>query len=349
MQHKPVQHALQAHFSLDPRRLDFIARFVIALLKVRTVNLAQISTALGGHALLDSNAKRARRFLEFDLAQAAVAHFVLSFLAGQDKLILCMDRTNWKLGSVSINFLVVAVAYRGIALPIAWVNLDKDGNSSQAERKALFARVLKLVPSTRIVGFTADREFIGETWFKALLEHGVNPVIRIKKDTTIQHRQQTAPACLWFHRLKPGDVFELSKARVMGIRVFVIGTLTPKGEFLLVVTTKRPSRALEVYARRWDIETLFGAFKSRGFNLEDTRVTDPLRSERLFALLVLALVWALRVGEVVSNRKPTPIRGNGRPVRSLFRVGLDCLRHILLSGRSEGLVLHDVVPLLSGS
>lgn len=348
MQHKPVQHALQAHFPLDPRRLDFIARFVVALLKVRTVNLAQVATALGGHALLESNAKRARRFLDFDLAQEAVARFVLSFIH-EDKLILCMDRTNWKLGSVSINFLVVAVAYRGIALPIAWVNLDKEGNSSQAERKALFARVLKLVPATRILGFTADREFIGETWFKALLEHGVNPVIRIRKDTTISHRQKTAPAWAWFHTLKPGDVLELSKARVMGIRVFVIGTLTPKGEFLLVVTTRRPSRALSIYARRWDIETLFGAFKSRGFNLEATKVTDPVRSERLFALLVVALIWAVRVGEVVSSLKPTPIRGHGRPVRSLFRVGLDCLRHILLSGRSDGLVLDDVVPLLSGS
>lgn len=348
MQHKSVQHALQVQFRLDPRRLEFIARFVVALFKVRTVNLAQIATALNGHALLESNAKRARRFLEFDLAQDTIARFVLSFIH-DEKLVLCMDRTNWKLGLASINFLVVAVAYRGIALPIAWVNLDKDGNSSQAEREALFVRVLRLVPAARVTGFTADREFIGETWFKALLENGVNPVIRIKKDTTISYRQKTAPAWAWFHALKPGDVFELSKARVMGIRVFVVGTLTPKGEFLLVVTTKRPSRALCIYARRWDIETLFGAFKSRGFNLEATHVTDPVRSERLFALLVVALIWAVRAGEFLTSRKPTPVRGHGRPLRSLFRVGLDCLRQILLSGRSDGLVLHDVVPLLSGS
>jgi len=348
MQHNPVQHALHPHFPLDPRRLEFIARFVVALLKVRTVNLAQISTALNGRALLESNAKRARRFLDFDLAQEVVARFVPSFV-GDEKLVLCMDRTNWKLGLVSINFLVVALAYRGIALPIAWVNLDHEGNSNQAERKALFERVLKLVPATRIVGLAADREFIGESWFKALLEHGVNPVIRIKKDTTVSHRSRTAPAWAWFNALQPNQVLELSKARVLGVRVFVIGTLTPKGEFLLVVTTRRPSRALALYARRFDIETLFGAFKTRGFNLEDTKVTDPLRSERLFALLVVALVWAVRAGEFVSSLKPTPVRCHGRAVKSLFRVGLDCLRQIVLSGRSDGLVLEDVVPLLSGS
>ena len=33
MQHKPLQDALKNHFRLDPRRLEFIAAFVIALLK----------------------------------------------------------------------------------------------------------------------------------------------------------------------------------------------------------------------------------------------------------------------------------------------------------------------------
>jgi hypothetical protein len=134
MQHKPVQHALQAHFHLDARRLEFIARFIIALLKVRTVDLAQIAVALNGRALLESNTKRARRFLEFDLAQKLVAQFVLS-LVPDEKLVLCMDRTNWKFGATSINFLVIAIAFGGIAIPIAWKNLGKDGNSHQTERQ----------------------------------------------------------------------------------------------------------------------------------------------------------------------------------------------------------------------
>ena len=37
MNRKPVRDALQAHFDIDARRLEFI----IALLKVRSVNLAQ--------------------------------------------------------------------------------------------------------------------------------------------------------------------------------------------------------------------------------------------------------------------------------------------------------------------
>ena len=73
------------------------------------------------------------------------------------------------------------------------------------------------------------------------------------------------------------------------------------------------------------------------------------RSERLFALLVIALVWAVRVGEFVSSLARIPLKKNGSLLRSVFRVGLDALRQILLSGCAGHLVLDDVIPLLSSS
>jgi Transposase DDE domain len=348
MQHKSVQQVLQAHFKLDARRVEFIARFILALLQVRNVQLSQIATALNGNAKLESNLKRAERFLKFDLAQRLIARFVLNFVP-EGQLVLVMDRTHWKFGHIDLNLLVIAIAHHGTALPIAWVNLEKAGNSNASERRSLLERVLTLVPAGRIQGFAADREFIGEAWFVTLLECGVNPVIRIKRDTMIQHRSKKAPAHVWFHTLERNQIQELGKARVMGIRVFVLATLTLEGELLVLVTSKRPSKALVIYARRWEIECLFSALKTRGFNLEDSHVTDAARSERLFGLLVLALVWAVRVGEWVTRWRPIPIRHHGSPLLSVFRTGLDGLRQILLSGCSDGFVLDDLIPLLSGS
>lgn len=348
MNHKLVHNALKSHFTLDARRLDFIARFITAVFQIRSVQLPQLALALGGHAKLESNIKRARRFLDFDFSQDLIARFVLSFVP-DDKLVLCMDRTNWKFGMVNLNLLVIAIAHNGIALPIAWVNLEKAGNSNAAERKALLERVLRLIPTNRIQGFAADREFIGEAWFTSLLEFGVNPVIRVKLDTVIQHRTKKAAAWVWFNALKQGEVFELGKARVMGIRVFVLGTLTTDGELLVLVTSKRPSRALSIYAQRWNIETLFGALKTRGFNLEGSHITSKERSERLFGLLVIALVWAVRVGELISRVNPLRLKTHGSPVRSVFRRGLDCVRQILLCGCADGFVLDDILLLLSRS
>jgi Transposase DDE domain len=348
MQHKPLQHILKNHFALDPRRLDFIAAFILALIKVRTVNLTQIGTALNGLVQPSSNARRSKRFLKHDFSQEQIAKFILSFMDSQ-KLVLTMDRTNWKFGKISINFLVIAIAFGGIAIPVAWKNLGKDGNSNQTERKTILEKLLETIPANRILALTADREFIGCDWFKALFEQEVNPVIRLKLDTMIQHRGIKAPADVWFDHLKPGEILELCKARVMGVRVFVLATLTIEGEFLILATRKRPSQALAIYAQRWEIETLFAAFKTRGFNLEDTHITNLERSERLFALLVVALVWVVLTGEFISSVKRLKLKNHGWPERSVFRVGLDCLRQILLSGRSGRFVLDDVIPLLSSN
>jgi hypothetical protein len=264
--------------------------------------------------------------------------------------------------SRSINFPVIAIACGGIAIPVAWKNLGKEGNSNQAERKTMLEKLLKIIPANRILALTAarvarqvpsyeqeDREFIGCDWFKALFEQEVNPVIRLKLDTMIQHRRIKAPADAWFSQLKAGEILELTKARVMGVRVFVLATLTPEREFLILTTRKRPSRALVSCAQRWEIETLFAAFKIQEFNLEDTHVTNLEPSERLFALLVIALAWVVLVGEFVSSLKRLKLKYHGSSERSVFRVGLDCLRQILLSGRSGKLVLDDLIPLLSSS
>ncbi|MBK8537096.1 MAG: transposase [Candidatus Competibacteraceae bacterium] len=39
-----------------------------------------------------------------------------------------------------------------------------------------------------------------------------------------------------------------------------------------------------LYKERWQIETLFSGLKSRGFNLEETHVTDPERIKRLLII-----------------------------------------------------------------
>ena len=105
MNHKLVQQVLQDHFLLtrqhlagcsrfkiDKRRLDFIARFITALLQVCTVNSTILSTALSSNQI-ESNARRIKRFLQFDLPQANITQFVLAFVS-DEKFVLTMDHTN---------------------------------------------------------------------------------------------------------------------------------------------------------------------------------------------------------------------------------------------------------------
>jgi hypothetical protein len=103
------------------------------------------------------------------------------------------------------------------------------------------------------------------------------------------------------------------------------------GKLLVVVTATKPQRAIVRDAARWSIETLFGLFKTRGFCLESTHLSDPERLSRLIALLTIALCWVFRTGEWLAQQNPIVLKKHGRPAKSLFRSGFDYLRRIFLN------------------
>lgn len=78
-------------------------------------------------------------------------------------------------------------------------------------------------------------------------------------------------------------------------------------DFLFIASSGAPQTgAIDAYADRWQVETLFGALKSRGFNLEDTHLTDPRRLAKLMGLLALAFAWTYRTGELLHDG-PSPV------------------------------------------
>ncbi|WP_336719223.1 transposase, partial [Chryseobacterium mucoviscidosis] len=58
-----------------------------------------------------------------------------------------------------------------------------------------------------------------------------------------------------------------------------------KLDTLILVSLNKPEESWEYYKKRWQIETLFKAFKSSGFNIESTHVTDQKRLEKLFMIV----------------------------------------------------------------
>lgn len=47
----------------------------------------------------------------------------------------------------------------------------------------------------------------------------------------------------------------------------------------MTIGFKKPKKALDTYKIRWQIEKLFKAFKSSGFNIEDTHLQKNVRCE----------------------------------------------------------------------
>ena len=146
-------------------RMTLLAQFVLALIKVRTVNLTQVAQAFVGSAKTDSNYKRLQRFLRAIAPDRDLfAKTLTRLFCPEETWVLSMDRTNWKLGITHINFLVLAVVRNDVAIPILWSLLPKQGNSNTQERQRMMDHFIRLFGVERITYLAADREFRGRKW-----------------------------------------------------------------------------------------------------------------------------------------------------------------------------------------
>jgi hypothetical protein len=322
---------LSDHLPWHGARLNFLALFLIALLKVKTVNLTEIATALNPKAKISSNYRRLQRFFsEFEVDYEVIAKLIVSLLprpaAGY---LLSLDRTNWQFGQYSINLLVLAIVHNGVAFPVYWTFLDKKGNSNTSERIGLMQQFIATFGKGCIAALVADREFVGQQWFKYLRQEQILFRIRIRQNFQVAKRNKLVPVMALFQHLAVGEQLVISRKRlILGQPLYLIG-LRLEDEYLLIVTDQKPATALTDYAKRWNIETLFGILKSRGFRLEETHLTQPEAINKLLALLTLATVWAFKVGEWLHQHHPLKIKKHGRLAKSIFRYGLDHLRSIV--------------------
>lgn len=187
----PLITTLTATFAWHGARITFISQFLIALIRVRTVNFAEIATAFCGEAKPESQYRRIQRFFQgFPVLRAQIAAAVIQWIPLGARWLLCLDRTNWKFGTLNINILVLAVAYKGVAIPLLWVFLDKRGMSNSFERIGVLKHFLREFGRDRIQCLTADREFIGTDWIKFLKRQRIRFRIRIKRNTCVSN-----PSC----------------------------------------------------------------------------------------------------------------------------------------------------------
>jgi hypothetical protein len=328
-----LQEYLEEHFTESSHRLEFMARFILSLIKVKTVNLTQIALAFNGQVKSASNYRRIQRFFEqFSFDKQAVTQWLIGQLP-RDPLVLCLDRTNWKLGKVDLNILALGVAYKGTAIGLLWVLLPKFGNSNQAERIELFEQLLTWLPAKRIKAVLADREFIGKDWFGFLMKHKIKFHIRLRENMLAELEQgDTQHLRLFFADLKVGQPLTLHRHYlVCGQFLAVTGMKLEGGELLIIVTNSNPKHSLSSYAQRWEIEMLFAALKTTGFDLEATHLNQAQRIDTLLVLLMFALVWAHRIGECLhATVKPIKRKKHHHLAQSFFRYGLDFFRSVLL-------------------
>ena len=315
------------------RTPELPALFLVALLRVKTINLSSLALGFRSQAKTDSSYKRLQRFLHhFDLDYAQLAKVFMALMDIPQPWVLSIDRTEWSLGLTRINIMMLGVVRNGVAIPLLWTMLDKKGNSHSDERMDLLDRFQEIFPEVRVAFLSAEREFVGKEWLSYLLLQPTIPFrLRIRESEKIGDGVRKLRTSVVFAHLKIGKSQVLSGHRwVWGRSVYIGGLRLEDGKLLVIIASESPETMILDYAQRWGIETLFGMFKTRGFCLESTHVVCGERLSKLLALMSLALCWAIKVGEWRQEHYPLKVKKHGRLARSLFRYGLDFLRSIVL-------------------
>ena len=283
------------------------SRLLVGLCLSRSVHLSKIAnkipttTTTTTEATLPSATRRLSRLLDNAAIRVRawyepIARSLLE-RATRGEIRLIVDGS--KIGSEH-RLLMVGLAYRRRAIPIAWswVRSEK-GHSSSYKQRALLGYVRRLIPDGARVLVVGDSEFGAMETLEQLEEWGWYYVLRQKSSHLVCSRQQQQ------QQWQP--LGELIERR--GERVWLEGALLSrlhahktnlvlywkKGEkepWLLATNLATSKEALSAYEKRMWIEGMFADFKGHGFDLESTRLRRFGRLSRLTLAVAMLYVWA---------------------------------------------------------
>jgi len=325
---------LSPYIELGNHRLQTLCLLITAMVSARTVNLSHLAAERASEVLVASTYRRLQRFFQYVRPpEDWAAQLIVALSGAQPPWLLCLDRTNWKIGKKEANILMLAIVTQRFRIPLMWTILDRAGTSNTEERIALLRRYLARFEAVSIRLLLADREFIGLKWLTFLDQSKVPFAIRMKENLIVSTKDgRTLSLASLFRRCRGRKTVEAAfEATSDGERLdlhFVARRLDG-GELLIVAGNVPAANPLNTYRKRWAIECLFGDAKTRGFNLEDTRLTSADKLGLLMAVVALAVAWVCRTATDLMGKSAPKRKRHGYYAKSWFRIGFDELRRRL--------------------
>jgi DDE family transposase len=352
---------VQALFpALLPHQRTALAEYSFGLVLARCCGLSSVVAHLAGFLALSAHAlrQRLRELYQPAAAQRGCARTefdhtlcfgpLVRWAASGHKdrrLVLALDPTCL---TDRFRVLCAAVLYRGCGLPVAWAvqSAGQRGSWNDVWRD-LLGRLRAALGEGWTVLVLTDRGLESAALFAAITALGWHPLMRAKAGG--QFRPDG------WHEGRPMGRF----AAAAGRRWAGAGVAYPTGSRLrctllacweaghaepwLVLTDLGPGSASPAwYAWRAWVEQGFRAVKRGQWQWQRTRMADPQRAARLWAVLALATLWAVAVG---GEGEPAAVPGVGRPLGAL-REGLLRLLLALLRGEPlpQGRLEHHPWP-----
>jgi hypothetical protein len=255
------------------------------------------AAAKKGHG--SGNAGYQRRDWDPHAASPYLLRWILEDWPNQ-QLVLALDPTNFGDRFTVLN---ISVLYRGCAVPVIWTVLQ-GGQTEPWEPhwERMLQTLAGSVPAGWQVLVLTDRGMYSPRLFRCLVGLHWHPFLRIRAQGF--YRPAGRRKWLNLEDLHPangqteawqGEVFKNEEGRLECTLVAYHGA--EYAEPWLIVTDLRPEVAqASWYGLRGWIEQGYRRAKGEGWRLPRTRITDPVRLQRLWLAMAVATLWVLEVG-----------------------------------------------------
>jgi hypothetical protein len=309
----------------------------------RSVQLHRVAGKIPGRATLVSITRRLSRFLEqpgwvVRRIYEPIIRPLLAHLARADAIHLLTDSS-----TVGFHYqlLMVSVAYRRRAIPVAWTWVPcHRGHSSEHVQLALLTYVRNLLPAAALVDLAGDTEFGGIAVLETLTTWGWLYALRQKGDRLVQ----TQPDGTWqpFASLAPHPGMhcwvpnaQLTAKYAFPTHLLALWLTGEQEPWLLATNFPDAQHTRLCYRRRAWTEELFGDLKKHGFNLEITHLNAILKLSRLTLAVVLLYTWLVASGSrVIKHGQRHWVDRADRRDLSIFQIGLRFLERCLTNALS---------------
>lgn len=322
---------------------------LVGIFHSRSVSLSKIAGKVISTAKNVSTVRRLSRFLASSAVDVrswyrATAKAWLEIQAQHvGEILLIVDGTKIGFG---YQLLMVSLAYRHRAVPIAWSWVRHvRGHSSAAKQIVLLKYVRSLIPQNTPVFLVGDSEFGSIAvlqqlkqwhWFFALRQKG-NTGLWLDEQSGWQRLDslvQKAGQSAWC----PNGY--LTQSEIHPVSVLIHWQKGEKEPWCLATNLPDASLTLRYYRKRMWIEEMFADFKKHGFDLESTMLRNSPRLSRLTLAVAFLYVWLLSVGSrtIRAGLRHFVDRKDRRDL-SLFQIGLRFIDRCLLLSLSFSLPL----------
>jgi hypothetical protein len=332
-----------------------LGAFSLGLAWAEHCGLPKIAKQLWFLGSLPTVERRLQRFLaneRVDWQQGAgcLARWILPLVlparatAPERPVVLLVDESAL---SEHLKVMLVALAYRGHALPLAWWCYPQDQYPlGQVELiDTLLGQVAPALPGGLQVLVEADRglgcspDLIAAVerrgWFYLFrVQHSVR--LRLEDGREVSFGQMVPrPGRCWSADVRAFKKAGWSACRALGY--WKVG----QGEPWLLLTNWSQATTADYAVRMWE-EHAFRDLKSNGFNWQKSHVYLPAHANRLWLVMALAYAWVTSLGTQVLERSEwwRQLAHGPQSRVSVFQLGLRWLARQLARGKALLYELH---------